>query len=309
MLAIPDTGDPGGAGAAVIGSTTMTELRVRAAETADRDRIVALLTARWGGTTVVAHGRAYEAADLPALLAERDGQLAGLLTYEIAAGGLEVVTLDAVMPGVGAGTALLAAATGLAREAGADRLWLVTSTDNLDALRFYQRRGLRIVGVSPGAVDEARQLKPSIPLVGAHGIELHDELTLELRLDEAAGSRPALWATVLDSPDARELAAFYRRLLGWPLATDEPDWVTLRAPGGGAGLSFQTERAYVRPVWPAGPGDPRMMSHLDIVVDDLPSAVAHAVDAGAVLADFQPQDDVRVCLDPAGHPFCLFLRD
>ena len=118
-----------------------------------------------------------------------------------------------------------------------------------------------------------------------------------------------LIATVLDAPDARELAGFYRRLLGWEVATDEPDWVTLRPPGGGTGLSFQTESDYVRPVWPAGPGDPQMSMHLDIEVDDLDAAGAAAAAAGATLAEFQPQDDVRVWLDPAGHPFCLFLPD
>ncbi|MET8834433.1 VOC family protein [Micromonospora sp. NPDC004540] len=119
--------------------------------------------------------------------------------------------------------------------------------------------------------------------------------------------RMTLTATVLDSPDARELAAFYERLLGWSRRDDEPDWVTLVAPAGGAGLSFQTEPAYVRPVWPAGPGEPQMMAHLDIKVDDLDAASAHAVSVGATVADFQPQDDVRVHLDPAGHPFCLYL--
>jgi len=114
---------------------------------------------------------------------------------------------------------------------------------------------------------------------------------------------------VLDAPDARELAAFYRRLLGWTVEQDEPDWVKLSAPGGGPGLSFQTEAAYVRPTWPAGPGDQQMMVHLDIEVDDLDAAGAHAVAAGAVLADYQPQADVRVHLDPAGHPFCLWVPD
>jgi hypothetical protein len=119
--------------------------------------------------------------------------------------------------------------------------------------------------------------------------------------------RMRLAATVLDAPDARELAAFYHRLLGWPVGQDEPGWVTLRAPDGGAGLSFQTESAYVRPVWPAGPGDPQMSMHLDIEVEALEAAGAHAVAAGATLAEYQPQEDVRVYLDPAGHPFCLFV--
>ncbi|HEV7973596.1 VOC family protein [Amycolatopsis sp.] len=112
---------------------------------------------------------------------------------------------------------------------------------------------------------------------------------------------------VLDSPDPRELAAFYQRLLGWKVTQDEPDWVKIMPPGDGPGLSFQTETTYVRPTWPAGSGDQQMMIHLDFHVDDLDVAGAHAIEAGAVLAEFQPQDDVRVYLDPAGHPFCLFL--
>jgi catechol 2,3-dioxygenase-like lactoylglutathione lyase family enzyme len=121
--------------------------------------------------------------------------------------------------------------------------------------------------------------------------------------------RPRMMVTgvVLDAPDANELAAFYRRLLGWNVLKDEPGWVMLSAPGGGAGLSFQTESRYVRPVWPPGPGDPQMSVHLDIHVEDLNSAGAHAEKAGAVLADYQPQEDVRVYLDPAGHPFCLYV--
>ena len=116
-----------------------------------------------------------------------------------------------------------------------------------------------------------------------------------------------LTATVLDTPDPKGLALFYQRLLGWPVDADEPDWVTLRPEDGGAGLSFQRETDHVPPVWPAGPGDPRMQLHLDIEVDDLAAAVALAVEAGATVAGHQPQDDVRVCRNPAGHPFCLWV--
>jgi catechol-2,3-dioxygenase len=118
----------------------------------------------------------------------------------------------------------------------------------------------------------------------------------------------SLSGIVLDAPDAGSLADFYRRLLGWTVEQDEPGWVKLQAPDGGPGLSFQTESAYVRPTWPAGPGDQQMSVHLDIQVDDLDDAGAHARREGAVLAEYQPQDDVRVYLDPAGHPFCLFLH-
>ncbi|WP_188664942.1 VOC family protein [Tersicoccus solisilvae] len=116
-----------------------------------------------------------------------------------------------------------------------------------------------------------------------------------------------LAGVVLDSDDPSALADFYHRLLGWPYGTREPEWVTLRAPAG-AGLSFQYEARYRPPVWPAGAGDPAMMVHLDLAVRELAPAVAHAVAVGARLATFQPQEDVRVLLDPAGHPFCLFLE-
>jgi catechol 2,3-dioxygenase-like lactoylglutathione lyase family enzyme len=113
---------------------------------------------------------------------------------------------------------------------------------------------------------------------------------------------------VLDAPNARELGHFYQRLLGWQLFADREDWVVL-APSEGAGynLSVQTEPNYVRPVWPSRPGQPLMMLHLDLEVDDLDHAVEHAVAAGAELAAQQPQETVRVMLDPAGHPFCLYV--
>ncbi|WP_129843207.1 VOC family protein [Streptomyces sp. RFCAC02] len=119
--------------------------------------------------------------------------------------------------------------------------------------------------------------------------------------------RPKLAATVLNSPDPRALAAFYERLLGWPRAEDEAEWVKLDCLDGGAGLSFQYEPEYRRPVWPARADVQQMQCHLDFLVDDLEVAVADAVAAGATVMEFQPQDDVRVCADPDGHPFCLFI--
>jgi catechol 2,3-dioxygenase-like lactoylglutathione lyase family enzyme len=116
-----------------------------------------------------------------------------------------------------------------------------------------------------------------------------------------------LTSTVLDTPDPGGLARFYQRLLGWPIGRDEPDWVTLRPPEGGAGLSFQLEPDHVAPTWPAGASDQRMQLHLDIEVDDLDAATEMALTAGAALAKHQPQALVRVLLDPAGHPFCLWV--
>lgn len=120
-------------------------------------------------------------------------------------------------------------------------------------------------------------------------------------------ARLTLTGVNIGAPDPYVLAEFYAGLLGWEIARAEEDDVWLRPPDGGRGLSFQRETGHERPTWPAGPGEQQMMMHLEVMVDDLQSAVAHAVSLGATVADFQPQKDVRVCLDPAGHPFCLWL--
>lgn len=111
---------------------------------------------------------------------------------------------------------------------------------------------------------------------------------------------------MLSAPKAQPLAHFYRDLLGWPLHDDEPDWCTMQIPGAAANLAFQSEEHYTRPAWPATAGDPHMMLHLDIGAVRLDKAVAAAQELGATLAQFQPQEDVRVLIDPAGHPFCLY---
>lgn len=118
------------------------------------------------------------------------------------------------------------------------------------------------------------------------------------------------FGVVLDCADARSLAQFYADLTGWTIFSQEDNWVTL-APSKDAGynLAFATEPLYVPPVWPTVAGSPQMMAHLDLEVDDLEPAVAEAVRLGGRLADFQPQEKVRVMLDPAGHPFCFYVDD
>ncbi len=111
------------------------------------------------------------------------GELQGVLTYVIDGTDCEVLTLHAEPRHTGAGTALLEAVERVAREAGCTRLWLITTNDNVDALRFYQRRGFRLKALHAGAVDDARaRLKPQISKTGDYGIPLRDELELELLL-------------------------------------------------------------------------------------------------------------------------------
>lgn len=110
----------------------------------------------------------------------------------------------------------------------------------------------------------------------------------------------------LSSSDPRGLARFYAGLLGMEVASEEPEWVVLRG-GGNLPLAFELDERYQPPVWPTEEGRPPTQVHLEVQVDDLDGAVEHALACGARLASYQPQDDVRVCLDPAGHPFCLWV--
>ena len=123
------------------------------------------------------------------------------------------------------------------------------------------------------------------------------------------GERPRLRVSHvnLGCRDVPALLDFYQRLLGWEVEESSPEWAVLRDPAGGVALAFQAEPQHVAPVWPpSGPGDQQMQLHLEIEVDDLAAASAHAEACGAPASAFQPQDDVRVHVDPAGHPFCLY---
>ena len=125
-------------------------------------------------------GRLERALDHPALLVEESETLAGVLTYVLAADCCEILTLHAAERGRGIGTALVAVVERIAHDHGCRRLWVLTTNDNLDALRFYQRRGFRLAELHPGAIEAARaNLKPEIPRCGEHDIPIRDELILE----------------------------------------------------------------------------------------------------------------------------------
>lgn len=115
-----------------------------------------------------------------------------------------------------------------------------------------------------------------------------------------------LRTVVVDCSDAHRTADFYQKLLGWEKTAVEPDWVLMRDPSGGTGLSFQAEPDYRPPVWPEEAHAQQKMLHLDFLVDDLGAAAAHAVSCGARKAPVQFFEDVVVLFDPDGHPFCLF---
>jgi predicted enzyme related to lactoylglutathione lyase len=113
------------------------------------------------------------------------------------------------------------------------------------------------------------------------------------------------WGAAIEAPDPGALARFYSQLLGWPIGHEEPGTAILAAPEGSSYVVFQQAVDYRPPVWPPVEGEQRTMMHLDFQVGDLDAAVDDAVALGATVAAAQPQENVRVLLDPAGHPFCL----
>ncbi|WP_369138192.1 VOC family protein [Modestobacter versicolor] len=117
------------------------------------------------------------------------------------------------------------------------------------------------------------------------------------------------WGVAVEAPDPAALARFYAALLEWPVGHEETGTTVLAAPGGSSFVVFQQADGHQPPVWPPVAGEQRPMMHLDVQVGDLDDAVAEAVALGATLADHQPQEHVRVLLDPAGHPFCLVRDD
>ena len=158
-------------------------ISIRELTDSDRDWVESVFREYWGGEFIVSRGKAYHAKDVKGVCAvNTKGERVGLATYYIKRHECEMVSLNAFTKVAGIGTMLVDAVKRTARVAGCSRLWLTTTNDNLDAIRFYQRRGFQLVAVHPNAMEVSRKLKPSIPEVGNFGIPLRDELEFEIRL-------------------------------------------------------------------------------------------------------------------------------
>jgi ribosomal protein S18 acetylase RimI-like enzyme len=167
----------------------MRQLAISAAGREDEEWLAELWRACWGDVIVVSRGHVLRLPDLPTLVAWEGGERVGAATYRVEGEAAELTSLDAVASGKGVGSGLIEAVERAVRAADAKRFWLITTNDNVDALRFYQRRGFRLVRLHAGAVDEARRLKPAIPEIGEYGIPIHDDIELEKAL-WAVGARP-----------------------------------------------------------------------------------------------------------------------
>ncbi len=155
-------------------------VRVRPLRSEDRAWAASLILERWDDEIVVGHGHTWRPAELDGFVAQDDdGTRVGLLTFDVAGGVLEVVTIDALRAREGIGSALMLAAIERAHAA-ALSVRVMTTNDNAPAVAFYEELGFRIVEVREGAVAESRSIKPSIPMVGVGGVPITDEVLLEL---------------------------------------------------------------------------------------------------------------------------------
>jgi N-acetylglutamate synthase-like GNAT family acetyltransferase len=156
---------------------------IRELSEADRGWVGRLIRERWGDEIVVGRGKVWKPAELPGFAAFDGERCVGLVTYELDGEACEIVTIDAMDEGEGIGTALLESVVSVARHASCGRVQLLTTNNNLRALAFYQKRGFRLVALVPGAIDQERKRKPSIPEVDSAGLPIRDELHLELALE------------------------------------------------------------------------------------------------------------------------------
>ncbi len=160
----------------------MAGFTIRSVVPEDRLWVTTLLEEWWAGPVIETRGMLHHADELPGFVAEMDGRTVGLVTYRIDANECEIISFNSLEENLGIGTALLQGVADIARQAGCRRLWLLTTNDNTDALRFYQKRGMHISAVYLDAIEESRKLKPGIPYIGNHGIPLRDEIELEMVL-------------------------------------------------------------------------------------------------------------------------------
>lgn len=157
----------------------MTNFCTRPLDNNDQQWVSQFIARRWGSDIIVVHGVTYQPSTLPGFAAVQEGEIVGLITYQIEEKDCGIVSLDSLRESQGIGTALMEAVKKVALEAGCCRIWLITTNDNLHALRFYQKRGFVLVAVHRGAVTASRKIKPEIPLMGADGIPIRDEIELE----------------------------------------------------------------------------------------------------------------------------------
>lgn len=159
------------------------DILIRRLKDSDRDWLTGFFKENWGGETILCREKEYRVGDLGGFVAEFEGSKVGLITYSLMKEELEIASLNSLVENRGIGTRLVKEVEKYALESGAKEIKLITTNDNLNALKFYQKRGYRLSKIFSGAMDKVREIKPQVPLVGENGIPLLDEIELRKSLD------------------------------------------------------------------------------------------------------------------------------
>jgi ribosomal protein S18 acetylase RimI-like enzyme len=136
----------------------------------------------WGSNFIISRGKIHKPENLEGFIAEENEEKVGLATIFIKNDEIELVSIDSLKRGKGIGKTLLDKVISLAKEKKLKRLWLITTNDNLNALKFYQKNGFQLIKIYPNAIIESKKIKPQIPEIGENGIPLRDEIELEITL-------------------------------------------------------------------------------------------------------------------------------
>ena len=160
----------------------MSNIEIRQVEAALRKKIQSILDDTWGGPYIAVNGKLWDSRMMPGYAAVRGDDILGYLLYEFHDGVCEIMVLESVIQNIGIASALIVQTKKSAKANGASKVIVQTSNDNTHAFRFYQRRGFTIREIRLGAMDAARRLKPSIPLIGEDGIPLRDEIEFEIEV-------------------------------------------------------------------------------------------------------------------------------
>jgi ribosomal protein S18 acetylase RimI-like enzyme len=144
-----------------------------------RETVRQLLSNSWGSDFMVTKGEIHCYKELDGYLAIENDKIVGILTFRKFNDEIEIISLDSFKENTGVGTALLNKITDFAIQNSVKRLWLITTNDNLDALRFYQKRNWSITALHKDAIAKSRKIKPTISMTGFYDIPLRHELELE----------------------------------------------------------------------------------------------------------------------------------
>lgn len=142
--------------------------------------IIEKLKENWGSEIIVTRNTKHSCIDLEGVIIENENRIIGLCLYEIVENELEIVLIETYIEKLGVGSFIINEIRQIGIGKGIERIWLITTNDNIDALRFYQRRGFVLKALYKDAIKESRKLKPEIPMLGENGIEIRDEIEMEM---------------------------------------------------------------------------------------------------------------------------------